>query len=65
MTGQQPGDQDRFVNGDLESGADPAPGDAPAGTDDVPNKETGVGIGAGEASSFEPEEDSAPAIEPD
>ncbi len=28
-----------------------------ASTADVPNKETGVGIGAGESSSFEPEED--------
>ena len=35
----------------------PTSDDAPTG--DAPNPQTGVGIGAGSASTFEPEEDSA------
>ena len=49
---------DQWVDGTYESGADPdASTPDPGGTDDVPNTETGVGMGQGEASSFEPEED--------
>ncbi len=44
-------DPGRWVEGDLESGADPVPGQ------DGLNDETGVGLGAGEPSTFEPEED--------
>lgn len=34
-------------------------GDTSTPSSDVPNPETGVGIGAGEPSGFEPEEDPA------
>ena len=42
----QPPSGDDWVDGDYESGGDP-----------VPNPETGAGMGAGEGSTFEPEED--------
>ena len=38
----------------------PTPGSEP---DDVPNPETGVGVGAGDASTFEPEEDAGDATQ--
>jgi hypothetical protein len=55
---------DRWVDGSLESGADPLPSESavPRGSS-VPNPKTGVGIGAGAGSSFEPEEDREPADE--
>jgi hypothetical protein len=40
-----------------EQGRQDDPGTAPADGGDVPNPETGVGVGAGEPSTFEPEED--------
>ena len=43
-----------------EPGAPDGPADPPGERDDIPNPETGAGIGAGEPSTFEPEED-APA----
>ena len=61
-------DSNRWVDGTLESGADPLPGEADQGdradqggaeTSDLPNPETGVGLGASGESSFEPEEDPA------
>lgn len=39
-----------------EQGRQDDPGTTPA-SGDVPNPETGVGVGAGEPSTFEPEED--------
>jgi hypothetical protein len=54
MTGTEGGHDDRWVDGTLESGAD---SDQTSETDQIPNPQTGVGIGAGKASSFEPEED--------
>lgn len=36
----------------------------PAGAGEVPNPETGAGIGAGEPSTFEPEEDPEATTDP-
>lgn len=48
--------QDQWVDGDLESGADGAGGTDPAS--DIPDEgDDGVSVGAGEPSTFEPEED--------
>lgn len=44
---------EHWVEGAYESGADP---DEPVAERPL-NEETGVGLGAGEASTFEPEED--------
>jgi hypothetical protein len=52
------GDDARWVEGTLEAGADPNAA-AEQGGGRVPNPQTGVGLGAGKGSSFEPEEDSA------
>jgi hypothetical protein len=44
---------DQWVEGTYESGAD----EPQRPTGDVPNRETGVGLGMGQESTFEPEED--------
>lgn len=62
MTQSGPEDSGRWVDGTLEAGADPQPGEeAIPNGETIPNTETGVGIGAGEPSSFEPEEPETPA----
>jgi hypothetical protein len=70
-------DDQRWVDGTLEAGADDeqvclrwVDGTLEAGADDeqggpVPNPQTGVGIGAGEPSTFEPEEDRDAAEQPE
>lgn len=48
-----------WVDGTYESGSDPPePPASPAGEQPL-NTETGVGVGLGEPSTFEPEEDEA------
>jgi hypothetical protein len=59
------GAEDNWVDGSYESGADePQASEQTAGSAGTANPETGVGLGAGEPSTFEPEEDEPSAGTP-
>ena len=51
------GDSERFVGGDLESGAD----DEQGGTEALGDSGIAIGLDPSTASTFEPEEDAPPA----
>lgn len=57
-TGANPGEQ--WVDGDYEAGADPTDVTPASAEDEVPDEgNDGASVGAGEPSTFEPEEDTA------